>query len=447
MERYKYTDEVLGDYVAVLFKMTEKGKRDKIKPFQGQIRRMELRLNRDDDDDDDDNNSGGVRELKMKHYIVFDDGDKGWFDLEELERMDRLTWIKTRSTWKGNDDSCTSSSDDDEISCTSTTARSRSGTHSSNPTHLIAQLPGTKRSMTTVSDAPSEVDSSFFDTDSDDEDSCAGTRKMSAVRKITPSSETKLQHAKHYDAMVNEQISIRGDYGGDDKVDYSFASRKPTPAARKQMTATHPSRLRNSIFEESSDLDDVARKRKQSSSAHQERTTSRKETVANARKRREEYKTMYQISLKRQPDSSLRKDQHVPEKANSMQKEDDSDLPAWYHGIHTFLTTVPHSMVSPRLHTVGAIEAKRILSSIKKLIRGQGIEYTHWKNGIAFLRGSKVNLSDDFVALRHEAIRFEAQHGIDRGRGKVLLIPLIKLQLYKEYLESKNRYSEYITMH
>ena len=76
-----YKEEVLGRHVVIHF-FDEEDK--KVKPYLGQIQQMNVTLQDD-------------LSLKYEHYVLFDDGDKIWFDLVEEEEEDRLSWVPASS--------------------------------------------------------------------------------------------------------------------------------------------------------------------------------------------------------------------------------------------------------------------------------------------------------------------------------------------------------------
>jgi hypothetical protein len=52
-----------------------------------------------------------------------------------------------------------------------------------------------------------------------------------------------------------------------------------------------------------------------------------------------------------------------------------------------------------------------VVKQVKRLHDGLGIDYKHWRNGVVFKPGYVLRLSDDFDAMREEAVAFEKKHG------------------------------------
>ena len=114
--------------------------------------------------------------------------------------------------------------------------------------------------------------------------------------------------------------------------------------------------------------------------------------------------------------------------------EDELDLPQWVHDMHEWMLNVPHG--SKHL-TVSETNARSVMRQVKKLVRGQGINYKNWEDGIVFYEDEHVNLTFNFEDMFIQARQFEALHGKDKGNGWLMQHPITKLQLYKEYRTEK----------
>ena len=104
-----------------------------------------------------------------------------------------------------------------------------------------------------------------------------------------------------------------------------------------------------------------------------------------------------------------------------------NDFEYWLREIH----------VGPRGNPLSKQNWQSVMKQVRKLVAGDGITYCNWPAGKYFHRGTKFNLTHDFVALHREAKDFEATHGRDKGNGWLLQHPIKKLDLYKEYIEKK----------
>lgn len=77
---YRYETEVLGKRCSILFKVGEDNLGKPIyKPFSGYVQTFKAKLKMN-------------LELVYGHHVVFDDGEKAWFDLQAEENAGRLTW-------------------------------------------------------------------------------------------------------------------------------------------------------------------------------------------------------------------------------------------------------------------------------------------------------------------------------------------------------------------
>jgi hypothetical protein len=63
-----------------------------------------------------------------------------------------------------------------------------------------------------------------------------------------------------------------------------------------------------------------------------------------------------------------------------------------------------------------------VMRQVRKLVSRQGITYSRWEHEVAFLKGTRVHLWDDFEALYDQAVEFENEHGHDLGNGTLLLL-------------------------
>jgi hypothetical protein len=73
------------------------------------------------------------------------------------------------------------------------------------------------------------------------------------------------------------------------------------------------------------------------------------------------------------------------------------------------------------------------MRQVRKLASGAGIGYKQWPEHTIFYKNVEVNLDNDFYEMYQEALDWEERHGKDKGHGWLLLHPIKKLQLYKEY--------------
>lgn len=92
---------------------------------------------------------------------------------------------------------------------------------------------------------------------------------------------------------------------------------------------------------------------------------------------------------------------------------------------------------------------RRVMPQVRKLLRGEGIGYIHWK-GKMFHKGEKITLMHDIVSLMEEANECERNWGKDLGNGWLLNHPLKKLLIFQQFalqnpdfLGSKSKIKEY----
>ena len=92
---------------------------------------------------------------------------------------------------------------------------------------------------------------------------------------------------------------------------------------------------------------------------------------------------------------------------------------------------------------------RRVMPQVRKLLRGEGIGYIHWK-GKMFHKGEKITLMHDIVELMEEANECERNWGKDLGNGWLLNHPLKKLLIFQQFalqnpdfLGSKSKIKEY----
>ena len=92
---------------------------------------------------------------------------------------------------------------------------------------------------------------------------------------------------------------------------------------------------------------------------------------------------------------------------------------------------------------------RRVMPQVRKLLRGEGIGYKHWK-GKMFHKGEKITLMHDIVELMDEANECERNWGKDLGNGWLLNHPLKKLLIFQQFalqnpdfLGSKSKIKEY----
>ena len=75
-----YEKEVLGRRVAIMFEADFEDGRSKELFYDGTVRGFKIEM-------------GKINApLAVRHYVVFDDGDKGWFDLARLDGNNFLRW-------------------------------------------------------------------------------------------------------------------------------------------------------------------------------------------------------------------------------------------------------------------------------------------------------------------------------------------------------------------
>ncbi|CAB9516683.1 expressed unknown protein [Seminavis robusta] len=110
--------------------------------------------------------------------------------------------------------------------------------------------------------------------------------------------------------------------------------------------------------------------------------------------------------------------------------EDEMDLPKWVLEMHDWMLSVPHGSKNS---TVSETNARSVMRQVKKLVRGEGITYKNWEEGIVFYEDEPVNLSHNFEEMLTQAKRFEGLHGKDKGNGWLMQHPITKLDLYKQY--------------
>ena len=106
----------------------------------------------------------------------------------------------------------------------------------------------------------------------------------------------------------------------------------------------------------------------------------------------------------------------------------------WLNEMEHWLQVIPHGN---RHHVVSQANAQSVMRQVKKLVAGDGITYCGWDDGVIFYNNVNVDLSFDFEQMYEEARDFEDLHGKDKGHGWLLLHPIKKLQLFKEYYYSR----------
>lgn len=79
---------------------------------------------------------------------------------------------------------------------------------------------------------------------------------------------------------------------------------------------------------------------------------------------------------------------------------------------------------------------RRSISQIEKLVRGEGVTYKGWADGVIFRKNDPITMQSNIVQIIKEAREFEKIHGRDKGNGWLLNHPLRKLQLYLESTQS-----------
>lgn len=114
------------------------------------------------------------------------------------------------------------------------------------------------------------------------------------------------------------------------------------------------------------------------------------------------------------------------------------NLPDWLDGMETFLLNVPHGNSNK---VVSRDNARSVMKQTRRMVSGMGVEYHHWKEGVVWKKGVKIDLSMDFDALHEDATQFEAIHGRDLGNGWLMRHAIRKLQCYQQYLATERKES------
>ena len=136
---------------------------------------------------------------------------------------------------------------------------------------------------------------------------------------------------------------------------------------------------------------------------------------------------------KKRPKTAPGSRSNVQRKLELCELEALKNLPDWLDGMETFLLTVPHGNGNK---VVSRDNARSVMKQTRRMVSGMGIEYHHWKEGVVWKKGVKIDLRMDFDALHDEATEFEAIHGRDLGNGWLMRHAIRKLQCYQEYLAS-----------
>ena len=105
-------------------------------------------------------------------------------------------------------------------------------------------------------------------------------------------------------------------------------------------------------------------------------------------------------------------------------------LPDKMDEFQEFLLTIPHG---PTNKCLGSRSTEHIITTVRKLLSGQGIVYYLWPDGINFKRGTKVHLGMDLDKLLHEAVEVENMYE-DHRKGTLLRHPITKMIYYKEWI-------------
>jgi hypothetical protein len=82
---------------------------------------------------------------------------------------------------------------------------------------------------------------------------------------------------------------------------------------------------------------------------------------------------------------------------------------------------------------------RSVMRQVEKLVAGVGITYHHWNEGVYFMKGQTIQLSDDFGTMHDEAVAFENEHGRDLGNGWLLRHPIKKLENFQRYCWEKRQ--------
>ena len=101
-----------------------------------------------------------------------------------------------------------------------------------------------------------------------------------------------------------------------------------------------------------------------------------------------------------------------------------------------FLLQVPHGR---NQKTISAMNVRRTISVVERLVAGQGVHYRHWPSNFTFQIGQKVTLESDLESIQQEARKINNRGGRwrDLGNGWAVNHPLQKMIDYRNYLESQ----------
>lgn len=80
-----------------------------------------------------------------------------------------------------------------------------------------------------------------------------------------------------------------------------------------------------------------------------------------------------------------------------------------------------------------ADQIERIMSQVRKLVNGEGIEYHHWPEGVSFWKGKRLDLTI-LDQLETEAQEQEDRYGADMCNGFLLRVPICELKAFVKSL-------------
>jgi len=83
------------------------------------------------------------------------------------------------------------------------------------------------------------------------------------------------------------------------------------------------------------------------------------------------------------------------------------------------------------LESCSADNTRSVMRQVRLLVRGEGITYIHWAEGVVFRENEPVTLDCDLDAIRADARRYESVYGKDKSHGWLLNHPITKLINYK----------------
>jgi len=162
-----YGEDVVGKRCSVMFQVDK----NRLEPYTGKITKFEATLE-DEEASSAASDNNAEETIVRRHYMVFDDGDEMWFDLESEKQNGRLKWLAEK--------------------------RPRSIGHSSDDHHHHqAQEPRSPKNAAAVTAGtmtnrvPDEVSSLGFGQDGPSSDDESTTKKVAAAVQVTPPRKLK----------------------------------------------------------------------------------------------------------------------------------------------------------------------------------------------------------------------------------------------------------------